>query len=119
MTDEADVVTNLVRRAPRAKVGQSTSVRSVKALLSQVEKATQVRRPRLDGVLAELTQHRDAASDPDLRAALDRLCEVVARFLRNPGPGHNGDLLVASDAVKRRLAVADPGRRAGKWRFWA
>ena len=112
-------MTNLVRRAPRAKVGQSTSVRSVKALLSQVEKATQVRRPRLDGVLAELTQHRDAASDPDLRAALDRLCEVVARFLRNPSPGHNGDLLVASDAVKRRLAAAQPAGRAGKWRFWA
>jgi Ca-activated chloride channel homolog len=112
----------LVRRAPRAKVGQSTSVRSVKALLSQVEKATQVRRPRLDEVLAELTQHRDAASDPDLRAALDRLCEVVGRFLRNPGPGHNGDLLVASDAVKRRLASTEPAQpagRAGKWRFWA
>ncbi len=67
-------------------------------------------------MLAELTQHRDATSDPDLRAALDRLCEVLARFLRNPGPGHNGDLLVASDAVKRHLA-AEP--RAGKWRFWA
>jgi Ca-activated chloride channel homolog len=115
-------VSNLIRRAPRAKVGQSTSVRSVKALLSQVEKATQVRRPRLDEVLAELTQHRDAASDPDLRAALDRLCEVVARFLRNPGPGHNGDLLVASDAVKRRLALTKPAEAAGraaKWRFWA
>jgi hypothetical protein len=94
-------------------------VRSVKSLLNQVEKATQVRRPRLDEVLAELTQHRDAASDPGLRAALDRLCEVVARFLRNPGPGHNGDLLLASDAVKRRLAVAEPTRRGGKWRFWA
>lgn len=93
-------------------------MRSVKALLGQVEKATQVRRPRLDEVLAELEQHRDAASDPDLRAALNRLCEVVARFLRNPGPGHNGDLLVASDAVKRRLAStgqAEPGRRFTAW----
>jgi hypothetical protein len=91
-------------------------VRSVKGLLKQVEKATQVRPRGLDEVLAELTQHRDATSDPDLRAALDRLCEVVARFLRNPVPGHNGDLLVASHAVKRQLG-AEP--RATKWRFWA
>ncbi|MGO9158116.1 hypothetical protein [Mycobacterium sp.] len=105
--------------ATAAQVGHPVGVRPVKGLLKQVEKATQVRRPGLDGVLAELTQHRDAASDPDLRAALDRLCEVLARFLRNPGPGHNGDLLVASDAVKRRLAAAEPGRRAVKWRFWA
>ena len=90
-------------------------MRSVKALLKQVEKATQVRRPGLDGVLNELTQHRDAATDPDLRAALDRLCEVVARFLRNPGPGHNGDLLVASDAVKRRLAAEPGGRFTARW----
>ena len=105
--------------ATRAQVGHPVGVRPVKGLLKQVEKATQVRRPGLDEVLTELTQHRDAASDPDLRAALDRLCEVLARFLRNPGPGHNGDLLLASDAVKRRLAAAEPGRRAGKWRFWA
>ena len=105
--------------ATRETVGHAVGMRSVKGLLKQVEKATQVRRPGLDEVLAELTQHRDAASDPDLRAALDRLCEVVARFLRNPGPGHNGDLLVASDAVKRRLAAAGSGGRAGKWRFWA
>ncbi len=108
-----------VRRAQRGEVGQSTTVRSVKTLLKQVEKATQVRAPRLDEVLAELTHHRDGASDPDLRAALDRLCEVVARFLRNPGSGHNGDLLVATDAVKRRLAAAEQSEpRAGKWRFW-
>jgi len=105
------------RRAPRAKVGQSTTVRSVKALLKQVEKATQVRPRGLDEVLAELTAHRDAAADPGLRAALDRLCEVLARFLRNPGPGHNGDLLVASNTVKRHLGAAEP--RASKWRFWA
>src|ERR1700722_3523993 len=105
------------RRARRVKVGQSTALRSVKSLLNQVEKATQLRRPRLDEVLDELAQHRDAASDADLRAALDRLCEVVARFLRNPGSGHNGDLLVASDAVKRRLAsakLAKPAESAGR-----
>jgi Ca-activated chloride channel homolog len=105
--------------AQAVKVGQSTTVRSVKSLLKQVEKATQVRSPRLDEVLAELTQHRDASTDPDLRAALERLCEVVARFLRNPGSGHNGDLLVATDSVKRRLAAAEQAEpRAGKWRFW-
>jgi hypothetical protein len=82
----------------------------VKALLKQVEKATQVRPRGLDEVLVELTQHRDAASDPGLHAALDRMCEVLARFLRNPGPGHNGDLLVASNTVKRHLGAAEPDR---------
>jgi hypothetical protein len=93
-------------------------VRSLKDLLKRVEKATQVRRSGLDRVLAELKQHRDATSDPDLRAALDRLCEVLARFLRNPGPGQTGDMLVAVDAVKRHLAPAEPGRRTTKRRFW-
>ena len=90
-------------------------MRSVKALLKQVEKATQVRPRGLDEVLAELTQHRDAASDPGLRAALDRLCEVVARFLRNPGPGHNGDLLVASNAVKRHLGAEPRQGFTARW----
>jgi Ca-activated chloride channel homolog len=101
------------------QVGHPVGVRSVKRLLKQVEKATQVRRPGLDEVLVELGQQRDATLDPDLRAALDRLCDVVARFLRDPGPGHNGDLLVASHTVKQRLAAAATGPRTGKWRFWA
>lgn len=104
--------------ATRAKVGQPVGVRSLKDLLKRVEKATQVRRSGLDRVLAELKQHRDATSDPDLRAALDRLCEVLARFLRNPGPGQTADMLVAVDAVKRHLAPAEPGRRTTKLRFW-
>jgi Ca-activated chloride channel family protein len=94
-------------------------VRSLKDLLKQVEKQTQVRSSGFDKVLAELTQHRKATSDPDLRAALDRLCEVLSRSLRNPGPGQTGDMLVAIDAVKRVPNAALPGRRTAKWRFWA
>src|SRR5947209_18534814 len=44
--------------------------RSLEQLLKQVEKGTQVRSSGLDGVLAELKQHRDSTPDGDLRSAL-------------------------------------------------
>ena len=91
----------------------------VKGLLKQVEKATQVRRPGLDGVLAELTQHRRRGIRPGPACGARPAVRGPGAVPAQPGSGHNGDLLVASDAVKRRLAAAEPGRRAGKWRFWA
>ncbi|RUP06488.1 MAG: VWA domain-containing protein [Mycobacterium sp.] len=89
--------------------------RSLDKLLKQVEKATQVRRSGLDSVLEELKQHRDAATDPELRAALDQLCVALARFLKQPRGPHSREVLVAVDAVKRAMA---PGDRPAKRRFW-
>jgi Ca-activated chloride channel homolog len=91
--------------------------RSLKDLLKQVEKGIQVRRTGLDRVLAELTSHRDATSDPHLRSALARLCEALSRFLRNPAPAETRDVLVAAEAVKR-LVPANRARRTSKLRFW-
>ncbi len=103
----------------KAKVSQAVEpveVRSLNKLLKQVEKAVQVRPTGLDRVLAELTEHRDATSDPGLRAALTHLCDVLERFLRKPNPALTGDMLVAVNAVKR--ALPQHGRRASKLRFW-
>ena len=104
------------------KVGQSTTVRSLKDLLKQVEKQTQVRRSGFDKVMAELAQHRDAASDPDLRSALTHLCNALTRFSRNPTPERSREVLVAANlataAAKRLPGATDPGQRTSKWRFW-
>lgn len=89
--------------------------RSLDKLLKQVEKGTQVRRSGLDAVLAELKQHRDAASDPELRAALEKLCAALALFLQHPTGPQSRQVLVALDAVKR--AMGDGGRPQ-KRRFW-
>ncbi|OBH63979.1 hypothetical protein [Mycobacterium sp. E2479] len=70
-------------------------------LLKQVEKATQVRRSGFDQVLAELTLHRDAATDPELRSALAWLCNAVSRFGRNPTATHAREVVMAADAVRR------------------
>lgn len=75
--------------------------RALKDLLKQVEKATQVRRSGLDQVLAELTLHRDAATEPELRSALAWLCNAVSRFGRNPSAPHAREVMLAADAVKR------------------
>lgn len=75
--------------------------RALKDLLKQVEKATQVRRSGLDRVLAELTLHRDAATEPELRSALAWLCNAVSRFGRNPSAPHAREVMLAADAVKR------------------
>ncbi|OBK18312.1 VIT domain-containing protein [Mycobacterium asiaticum] len=100
-----------------ACVGEQPSARRpLDKLLKQVEKSTQVRRSGLDTVLAELQQHRDAESDPELRAALDRLCAALARFLEHSTGPQSRQVLVAVDAVKRALAAQ--GRPAGKRRFW-
>jgi Ca-activated chloride channel family protein len=90
--------------------------RSIKKLLQQVEKGTQVRRSGLDRVLAELTQHRDATHDPGLRSALDRLCSALTRFLQDPNAAQARKVLAAVDAVKRVLTAAE--RPATKRRFW-
>ena len=77
--------------------------------------------------LAVHAAHQVSASFPDGQLYVDLLGagpqpaapgEVLARFLRNPGPGQTGDMLVAVDAVKRHLAPAKPGRRSTKVRFW-
>ncbi|WP_196771498.1 hypothetical protein [Mycobacterium intracellulare] len=70
-------------------------------LLNQVEKSTQVRRSGLDQVLAELTLHRDDATDPELRSALAWLCNAVSRFGRNPSAPHAREVMLAADAVRR------------------
>lgn len=70
-------------------------------LLKQVEKATQVRRSGFDQVLAELTLHRDAATDPELRSALAWLCNAVTRFGNNPTATRAREVMMAADAVRR------------------
>lgn len=76
--------------------------RPLQQLLKEVEKATQVRRSGLDGVLTELQQQRDATSDAGLREALTWLCNAVSRMVNNPTPAHSREVLIAADAVKRR-----------------
>lgn len=97
------------RRAPR---------RSLDNLLKQVEKGTQVRRSGLEAVLAELEQHRDATTEPDLRAALVQLCNALARFLKSRKQAQSGEVVVALEAVKRLLGDTDRGRRRTMRRFW-
>ena len=75
--------------------------RSLPQLLKEVEKATQVRRSGLEGVLAELRQHRGAAADAGLREALTWLCNSVSRMVASPTAAHSREVLVAADAVKR------------------
>ncbi|MBX9642079.1 MAG: hypothetical protein K2X97_20850 [Mycobacteriaceae bacterium] len=87
--------------------------RPLDKLLKQVEKATQVRRSGLESVLDELKQHRDAATDPELRVALDQLCAALARFLQHPTGPQSRQVLVAVDAVKRAMTA-----RPAKRRFW-
>src|ERR1700741_1341692 len=62
----------------------SAAPRSLKHLLKQVEKGTQVRRSGLDRVLAELKLYRDTTPDPDLRSALAWLCNAQSRLVNNP-----------------------------------
>ena len=99
-------------------MGQTANVRPLKDLLKQVEKGTQVRRTGLDRVSAELTQHRDATSDPDLRLALDQLCEDLSGFLQNPAPARGRRVLVAVEVAKRFLTPVGRGRLGGRLRFW-
>ena len=75
--------------------------RSLPQLLKEVEKATQVRRSGLDGVLAELREHREATSNTGLREALTWLCNAVTRMVNNPTAPHSREVLIAADAVKR------------------
>lgn len=75
--------------------------RSLPQLLKEVEKATQVRRSGLEGVLAELQRHRDATPDAGLREALTWLCNSVSRMVTNPTAAHSREVLIAADAVKR------------------
>lgn len=74
-----------------------------------MEKASQVRRSGLEGVLTELRQHRDAASDVGVREALTYLCNAVSRMVNNPNAAHSREVLIAADAVKRAKAVQTPG----------
>ncbi len=81
--------------------------RSLKQLLKQVEKGTQVRRSGSERVLAELKLHRDSAADPDLRSALAWLCNAQTRLANNASAAHSREVLLAADAVKRALAALD------------
>jgi hypothetical protein len=94
------------RRRQRDGAGAAPGAgpRALKDLLKQVEKATQVRRSGLDQVLAELTLHRDAATEPELRSALAWLCNAVSRFGRNPSAPHAREVMLAADAVRRAPA---------------
>ncbi|OBK28614.1 hypothetical protein A5634_20120 [Mycobacterium asiaticum] len=105
MPPPAGAMPELIAPAPE----KPTSLRPLDKLLKRVEKSVQVRRSGLDAVLAELKQHRDAESEPELRAALDQLCVALARFLRDPKQSRQ--LLVAIDAVKRALGAAGEPRK--------
>jgi Ca-activated chloride channel homolog len=104
--------------APASPASGSPGPRSLKHLLKQVEKATQVRRSGLDKVLDELMQHRDVTSEPDLRAALVQLCNALTRFLKGQTQAQAREVLVAVDAVKRLLGGTDRGRPVSRLRFW-
>ncbi|OBF94382.1 hypothetical protein A5791_00635 [Mycobacterium sp. 852002-51163_SCH5372311] len=106
------------RAMPPPPASGPSAPRSLKNLLKQVEKATQVRRSGLDRVLEELQQHRDATSEPDLHAALVQLCNALTRFLKGSTQAQAREVLVAVDAVKRLLGEGDRGRRVSKLRFW-
>ncbi|OBA78849.1 hypothetical protein A9W99_22375 [Mycobacterium sp. 1164966.3] len=101
-----------------APASPPSAPRSLKRLLKQVEKATQVRRSGLDRVLEELQEHRDATSEPELHAALVLLCNALTRFLKGSTQAQAREVLVAVDAVKRLLGEGDRGRRVSKLRFW-
>nr|WP_231972085.1 hypothetical protein [Mycobacterium sp. E3251] len=79
----------------------SDAPRSLPRLIKEVEKATQVRRSGLEGVLSELRQHRDATTDAGLREALTWLCNAVTRMVSNPTAAHSREVLIAAAAVKR------------------
>lgn len=63
----------------------------------------------LDTVCAELTAHRDAATDPALTAALTVLCDALTRYLCSPTEEGAQQVLEAAGAVKKLLP---------KRRFW-
>lgn len=79
--------------------------RSLAQLLKQVEKGTQVRHSGGDRVLDELKQHRDNATDADLRSALTWLCNAQTRLLSSPSTAHSREVLLASYEVNRVLAT--------------
>ncbi|MEB3983092.1 hypothetical protein OQ968_17670 [Mycobacterium sp. 663a-19] len=58
-----------------------------------------------DQVLEELKQHRDAATDPDLRSALAWLCNAQTRMVSSPTAAHSREVLLAAYEVNRILAV--------------
>lgn len=94
------------RRPPSA---QATPKRSLKDLLTLVQKGIGGDEPGLAGVWAELVMHRDAVSEPALNAALAALCDVLNRYLCNSTVELAAQVLEAVDAVKRLLP---------KRRFW-
>jgi hypothetical protein len=95
------------RRHRDGNSGASAAPRSLKHLLKQVEKGTQVRRSGLEQVLAELELHRDTTPDPDARSALAWLCNAVSRFVRNPTAARAREVMMAAEVVKRIPAAAD------------
>jgi hypothetical protein len=92
------------RNRDGADDSHNSAPRSLKQLLKQVEKGTQVRSSGLGRVLAELKLHRDAAADPDLQSALVWLCNAQTRMVNNPTTAHSREVLIAADAVKQVLA---------------
>jgi hypothetical protein len=90
--------------------------RPLKKLLKEAENAVQVRRAGLDKVVAELAQHASATDDPVFKSALDRLRDVLSRFLQNPSQGMAADVLVSVDAVRRVSAEHEPP--TARKRFW-
>jgi len=55
--------------------------------------------------LAELNLHRDTTPNPELHSALAWLCNALSRMVSDPTAVHSREVLVATDAVKRTLAV--------------
>lgn len=76
--------------------------RSLDQLLKQAEKATQVRRPGTEQVLAELQALRETTNEPELQSALAWLCNALTRLAGNSSTAANSrEVLLATDAVKR------------------
>ena len=101
------------RHRDGASDAPSPAPRSLKQLLKQVEKGTQVRSTGQDRVLAELKLHRDATPNPDLQSALAWLCNAQSRMVSNPTTARSREVLMAADAVRRILAAVDSGNNHG------
>jgi hypothetical protein len=88
---------------------QAPPQRSLKDLLKLVEKGVRGDDSGLDDVWAELTAHRDTASDAALSSALTVLCDALNRYLCTVTEENARKVIEAVDAVRRVLP---------KRRFW-
>ncbi|KAA1250476.1 VWA domain-containing protein [Mycobacterium simiae] len=106
--------------APRAVAvlgAQPTPTRSLKDLLTLVQKGMRGDDKGLDEICAELIVYRDSATDPTVQAALTVLCDVLTRYLCNPTQQGTQQVMEAVAAVEK-TGAARGARRVRTMRFW-